>query len=223
MKVLIITEKQDLSTKISTIAKNYGADTIIYKWFLKALDNLEEIQPDVIVLSAMEYPRHWKTLAGFVQSGIGGNDVKVYLYETSPLSEDDEKKAEDLGVISFVERFQKDYDSDVVNKAAEKSVVIETIEKQSDISDALDEEDDEIIDERLYTNVEIAYNEPLGIIHFGTGRYYEDEKIIELESELTNGSLLKYISLFDGNNVISFSGTVENIVDGLASIKVCEL
>ena len=223
MKALVISDRTEIIDFVTPLLKEKGFDLIHYRWIIKALDNIEEIQPDIIVLSAGEYPRHWKTLAGFVQSGIGGNDVKVYLYETSPLSEDDEKKAEDLGVISFVERFQKDYDSDVVNKAAEKSVVIETIEKQSDISDALDEEDDEIIDERLYTNVEIAYNEPLGIIHFGTGRYYEDEKIIELESELTNGSLLKYISLFDGNNVISFSGTVENIVDGLASIKVCEL
>ena len=101
MKALIITEDTILSSKINALAEKYGVDTIIYKWFMKALDNIEEIQPDVIVLSAMEYPRHWKTLAGFVQSGIGGNDVKMYLYDTEPLSGEDTKKANDLGVQFF--------------------------------------------------------------------------------------------------------------------------
>ena len=101
MKVLIITEKQDLSTKISTIAKNYGADTIIYKWFLKALDNLEEIQPDVIILSTSEYPRLWKTLVQFLKSGLGGPNPRTYLYKDIPLSEEDQEKYEELGISGY--------------------------------------------------------------------------------------------------------------------------
>ena len=92
MKALIITEDSIISSKIKAIAEGYGLDTIIYKWFLKALDNIEEIQPDVIILNSSEYPRLWKTLVQFVKSGIGGNNVKIYLYEEKPLSEEDQKK-----------------------------------------------------------------------------------------------------------------------------------
>ena len=183
MKALVISDRKEIIDYVSPFLKDKGFDLIHYRWIIKALDNIEEIQPDVIVLSASEYPRHWKTLAGFVQSGIGGNDVKVYLYETTPLSEDDQKKAEGLGILSFQDNFT----------------------------------------ERLYTKVEIAYNEPYGIIHLCTGKYYEDENLVELESKLTNGSYFKYVSLFDGNNVSSYSATVEDAADGFSSLRIKEL
>ena len=103
MKALVISDRSEIYNNVTPVLKEKGFDIIHYKWIIKALDNIEEIQPDLIVLSAGEYPRHWKTLAGFVQSGIGGNDVKMYLYETTPLSEEDHKKAADLGILSFEE------------------------------------------------------------------------------------------------------------------------
>ncbi len=106
MKALLISDRKEIIDFVTPLLKNKGFDLIHYRWIIKALDNIEEIQPDVIVLSAGEYPRHWKTLAGFVQSGIGGNDVKVYLYETSPLSDEDKKKSEDLGVLQFESSFE---------------------------------------------------------------------------------------------------------------------
>ena len=98
MKTLIITEDTEISSSLSKIVHNFGYDTIIYKWFLKALDNIEEIQPDVIILNSCEYPRLWKTLVQFVKSGIGGENVKIYLYEPSPLSAEDQEKYAELGI-----------------------------------------------------------------------------------------------------------------------------
>ena len=98
MKALIITEDTEISSSLSKILHNYSYDTIIYKWFLKALDNIEEIQPDLIILNSSEYPRLWKTLVQFVKSGIGGNNVKIYLYEPSPLSAEDQEKYAELGI-----------------------------------------------------------------------------------------------------------------------------
>ena len=107
MKALVISDRKEIIDFVSPLLKNKGFDLIHYRWIIKALDNIEEIQPDVIVLSAIEYPRQWKTLAGFVQSGIGGNDVKVYLYDTVPLSNDENKKACELGVMPFEKAFTK--------------------------------------------------------------------------------------------------------------------
>ena len=107
MKALLISDRSEIIDFVTPLLKANGFDLIHYRWIIKALDNIEEIQPDIIVLSAAEYPRHWKTLAGFVQSGIGGNDVKMYLYDTEPLSKEDRDKSWDLGVLQFTEAFNK--------------------------------------------------------------------------------------------------------------------
>ena len=106
MKALIISEDENVYTTLNQIFKNAGYDTIIYKWLLKALDNIEEIQPDCIVVSSSEYPRHWKTLVQFVKSGIGGDDVEIYLYEPTPVSQEDAEKAKVLGVTGCFDQFE---------------------------------------------------------------------------------------------------------------------
>ena len=222
MKALVISDRQEIIDYVTPLVKQKGFDLIHYRWIIKALDNIEEIQPDIIVLSAGEYPRHWKTLSGFVQSGIGGNDVKVYLYETSPLSKEDEEKAKGLGVLSFIESFSK---SEEIEKNIEEEFEEEEIlEDDTDLKNIpANESEDKIINERLYTNVEIAYNETYGIIHLCNGKYYEDDNLIEVEKKLTNGSYLKYISIFDGKHVKSYSATVENTSDDFSSLRINEL
>ena len=107
MKALIISEDENVYTTLDEILKKASYDTIIYKWLLKALDNIEEIQPDLIVVSSSEYPRHWKTLVQFVKSGIGGDDVQIYLYEPTPVSAEDEEKARILGVNGCFSEFEE--------------------------------------------------------------------------------------------------------------------
>ena len=107
MKALIISEDENVYSTLDEILKNASYDTIIYKWLLKALDNIEEIRPDLIVVSSSEYPRHWKTLVQFVKSGIGGDDVQIYLYEPTPVSEEDEEKAKILGVTGCFSEFDE--------------------------------------------------------------------------------------------------------------------
>lgn len=167
MKALVISDRQEIIDFVSPLLKAKGFDLIHYRWIIKALDNIEEIQPDVIVLSAMEYPRHWKTLAGFVQSGIGGNDVKMYLYDTEPLPQEEAKKSSDLGLLSFESEF---------NKA-------------------------EPID------VELAVNEA-GKIKFYEAKYNPDKKCIQFNicsSDDFEDGLIKYVSMYDGKSVSSFS------------------
>ena len=189
MKALVISGSSEIYDYVSPLLKEKGYDLIHYRWIVKALDNIEEIQPDVIVLSAVEYPRHWKTLAGFIQGGIGGNNVKVYLYQTAPLSVEDAQKAEQLGIVSFEDEFKK----------------------------------------LKFSDVEVAFNESCGPIHFCSGKFYEDKKLVELKIdksdkvELTNVSYFKYLSIFDGNDVCLYTADVEAYNDETVSLKVREL
>lgn len=98
MKALIISDEQNVIEQLSSKLKADGYDIIVYRWLLKALDNVEEIQPDFIVLSASEYPRQWKTLASYVSSGIGGKNVKFCLFNSFSLSDEDKTKADQLNV-----------------------------------------------------------------------------------------------------------------------------
>ena len=151
MKALIISEDENVYTSLNQTLVAAGYDTIIYKWLLKALDNIEEIRPDCIVVSSSEYPRHCKTLAQFVKSGIGGEDVKIYLYEPNPISDEDREKAQILGITGYFETLES-FNEIMPPKAQE----IETVVPQSDVSfsDAvvpdvasLDKVNDEVVPE----------------------------------------------------------------------------
>lgn len=102
MKALIISDKQEIIDFSGKFLTENGYDIIVYRWLLKAIDNIEEIQPDLIILSAAEYPRHWKTLASFVKSGIGGNNVQIYLYDPDSLSDEEKNKAVELGIKDYI-------------------------------------------------------------------------------------------------------------------------
>ena len=137
MKALIISEDENVYTTLDEILKNASYDTIIYKWLLKALDNIEEIRPDLIVVSSSEYPRHWKTLVQFVKSGIGGDDVQIYLYEPTPVSAEDEEKARILGVNGCFSEFEE-FDKMVLRQSQEPQE--ETQKPQAEIEEPEQEE-----------------------------------------------------------------------------------
>ena len=98
MKALLIADDDDVIKKIQTALSSDGFDVITYRWLLKALDNIEEISPEAIIVSASSYPRHWKTLAQFVKSEITGFVPKIILYSERDFSEEDIKKSEILGI-----------------------------------------------------------------------------------------------------------------------------
>ncbi len=108
MKVLLISDdKKNLEILNHELCKN-GYDTIIYHWLLKALDNIEEISPDFCIVSVPDYPRHWKILAQFVKNGFLRKPCKVILFSSEKLSEEENKKAEELGISGMIENLDED-------------------------------------------------------------------------------------------------------------------
>ena len=101
MKVLLIAEDEQTTNAILPVIKDIGAEPIVYRWLLKALDNVEEIAPDAVIISTAEYPRHWKTFVQFTKSGIGGVVPKVILYNSRKMNDDEKEKARSLGVFGM--------------------------------------------------------------------------------------------------------------------------
>ena len=100
MKALIISDANDIINEFTEYYKSQNYDIIVYRWLMKALDNIEEIDPDLIFINATEYPRHWKTLCQYVK-GINKNP-KIVLFTSLPLSNEDREKAECLQIDSIV-------------------------------------------------------------------------------------------------------------------------
>ena len=100
MKAIIISEADDIINEFTEYYKSQNYDIIVYRWLMKALDNIEEIDPDLIFINATEYPRHWKTLCQYVR-GIDKNP-KIVLFTSIPFSKEDREKAECLQVESII-------------------------------------------------------------------------------------------------------------------------
>ncbi len=98
MIALIIAENEEVVSKIQTALESRGYSTVLYRWLLKALDNVVEISPDVTIISVFDYPRHWKTLVQYEKSGICRKIPKVILYKSGEMSEEEKEKARALGV-----------------------------------------------------------------------------------------------------------------------------
>lgn len=96
MKALVISESQDVLASYADFFKSMGYENLCYRWLLKAMDNLEEIQPELIFINASDYPRHWKTLVQHVRAAGLGNPVILLAAER--LNDDEQEKARFLGI-----------------------------------------------------------------------------------------------------------------------------
>lgn len=100
MKAVIIAESESIIEEFSQYYKENGYDIIVYRWLMKAMDNIEEIDPDLIFINAEEYPRHWKVLCQYV-AGLNKNP-KIVLYSSSVLNDEDKNKAKILNIDSVI-------------------------------------------------------------------------------------------------------------------------
>ncbi len=98
MKALLIADDENVISNTSEVLKTAGYEVIVYRWLLKALDNIEEISPHLIVISTEDYPRHWKIVTQFAASRFGSYIPQVILYTGKEFPEEEAKKAEVLKV-----------------------------------------------------------------------------------------------------------------------------
>lgn len=218
MKAVIISDKQEVIKLLKKRLEKEGFDIIIYRWLLKALDNIEEIRPDYIVLSAEEYPRHWKTLASFVQSGIGGNDVRFCLYNDEVLSAEDKQKAEQLGVEFYSDLREFNINEEEIEQETE------TVDEESDIPTVTDIFIDNKKDiEDINKNYSVIFTNPEnGSFVCGTSvqtSFDTFECLVDYKG-LSINEKIKYITVSNPNNCISFSGEVVGLSSDKVSFKV---
>lgn len=103
MNVLLVTERDDLRERVSALAESHGLGLVHYWHPIKALDNLDEVAPDVVLWSHDDFPRHWKPLVMLLRSPDAPIDARVVLLSDSPLPERDRETAQELGIAGIVD------------------------------------------------------------------------------------------------------------------------
>jgi hypothetical protein len=102
MKLLVILGSDEILSLIAQNIEPLGFDLIRYRQVLKAMDNIEEIAPSTIIISARDFPRHWKTLVQFVRYNHPKLECPIIILKGPNFSLEDASKAFFLGVSGIV-------------------------------------------------------------------------------------------------------------------------
>ena len=98
MKLLLVSSTDSIRPFLDEIFVYQQVDIIHYANPIKAMDNLEELRPEVIVFSATDYPRHWKPFVVFLRSSLTRHDSVFILMINDAFPADEAAKAEYLEV-----------------------------------------------------------------------------------------------------------------------------
>jgi len=102
MKALLLVESDRVADIASFYLRPMGFDVLRYRSPVKAVDNLEELDPDAIVISARDFPRHWKVLAQAARATRDKGSCVIVLLKGERFSFEEAAKAAQLGVNGVV-------------------------------------------------------------------------------------------------------------------------
>jgi hypothetical protein len=102
MKILLVSNRQELGDVVHTHFRPHGSELIQYWNPIKAMDNLDEIGPDVILFSAQDFPRHWKPFVAFLREQRSRDESVFILLKAQELTEEEAEKAQHLAVNALV-------------------------------------------------------------------------------------------------------------------------
>ncbi len=102
MKALLVTERQALRETVDHHLAPQGIVVIHYDNPLKAMDNIVEIDPEIVLFSARDFPRHWKPFLIFLRNHRERRSAVFVLLTPTQFDSDEAAKAQHLGVNGIV-------------------------------------------------------------------------------------------------------------------------
>jgi hypothetical protein len=103
MKLLLIHGSDDSYHIALRHIKPMGFEVIHYRYVFKAMDNIDEINPAAIIISARDFPRHWKILVQFVRSERPKESCPIIVLKGNYFTGEETKGARFLGVSGLVD------------------------------------------------------------------------------------------------------------------------
>jgi hypothetical protein len=103
MKLLLILGSDDTYELLSLYIRPLGFSLIRYRHVIKAMDNIDEADPAAIIISARDFPRHWKALVQFVRSERSKEACPIIILQGETLPPEISTQAVYLGVNGIVD------------------------------------------------------------------------------------------------------------------------
>jgi len=103
MKLLLVFSADDNCNIISRNISPLGFEMIRYRQVLKAMDNIDEINPQAILLSARDFPRHWKFFVQFVRTERANETCPIVILKSGNFSTEEMTNAYFLGVSGIID------------------------------------------------------------------------------------------------------------------------
>lgn len=98
MKILLVSDSLHSRSYLERELAVQVADVIQYDNPIKAMDNLDEIRPQLVLFSATDYPRHWKPFTRYLRTTFARRETVLALLAPDSFSVDDVAAAEHLDV-----------------------------------------------------------------------------------------------------------------------------
>jgi hypothetical protein len=98
MKLLLVLGSDDNYEAVSSTVQSLGFEIIRYRYVLKAMDNIDEVDPEAIIISARDFPRHWKILVQFVRNERSKEACPIIILKGTNFNTEETSKALFLGV-----------------------------------------------------------------------------------------------------------------------------
>ena len=110
MKLLLVLGSDDNYDAIFRNTTPLGFELIRYRHVLKAMDNIDEIDPAAIIISARDFPRHWKILVQFIRSERPKETCPIVILKGTNFNTEETSKALFLGVNGILDDMLEDQD-----------------------------------------------------------------------------------------------------------------
>lgn len=102
MKLLLVLGSDETFDLISRYVKPLGFEFIRYRHVIKAMDNIDEADPSAIIISARDFPRHWKTMVQFTRSERSKDACPIIILKGENFPLEHSSQAFYLGVSGIV-------------------------------------------------------------------------------------------------------------------------
>lgn len=103
MNVMLVAASDEVKPFVERIFTFHHVDVIYYNNPIKAMDNLDEIQPDVIIFMSGDFPRHWKPFITYLRNTFNRRETIFILLVNETFDTDEANKAEHLQVNAILD------------------------------------------------------------------------------------------------------------------------
>lgn len=102
MKIMLISESPSMRPLLEKLFTVQNAEVVHYENPIKAMDNLEEIEPEIVIFATMDFPRHWKPFIIYLRNTFTHHEAVIILITNNDFSTTEEEKAEILEVNAVI-------------------------------------------------------------------------------------------------------------------------